>query len=72
MRKHLVFLYKNRQNLNNDKYQKYKASANMFSNNVLNKITKINSVEFNIFRIVNSINSRVWGLRRSIYKRIKI
>ena len=72
MRRRIVYLYLNRRDLSNDKYLKYKANASMFSNNVLNKIEQINSIQFNIFRIVNSINSRIWGVRRSIYKRVKM
>ena len=72
MRKHIAYLYKNRRDLNNDKYLKYRVSANMFSNNILDKVAKSNSIKFSVFRVVNSINSRIWGLRRSIYKRVKL
>lgn len=72
MRKHLVFLYKNRQALSNDKYLKYRISANKYENNILEKVEKINGVFFLFLKVANAINSRIWGLRRSAYKRIKM
>ena len=72
MRKYIVFLYKNKQALSDSKYLKYKTSANRYKNNVLKKLEKCNCVFFCFFKIVNAINSRIWGLRRSAHKRLKI
>ena len=71
MRKHLILLYKNRSSLSNDKYLKYRISAQTYDYNILNDIKKCNIVLFNLLRIILSINGRIWGLKRSLYKRTK-
>lgn len=72
MRKHIVYLYQNRQALSDAKYLKYRTSANRYENNILEKIKTCNSECFVCFKAVNAINSLIWSFRRSLYKRIKM